>query len=250
MKNYLILEDEPLAAERLREAVEKLRPEWKFKGRVESVREAKKVLPDSDADLLFVDIHLADGNSFAIFEELELKLPIIFTTAFDQYALKAFELNSIDYLLKPINEQDLKRALNKLEQRSESPAFNNWEKLISELKPSYKKRFLVSTGQKIKSIDQADVAFFFASGKHSFLTSCDGTEYLFDTPLSKLIDQLDPSSFFQINRQFIISISCIEEMISYSKGRLKLVTKPATPEDAIVSVDKSPRFKAWIAGEV
>lgn len=250
MKNYLILEDEPLAAERLQEAVERLRPQWKFLGRVESVREAKKVLPHSNADLLFVDIHLADGNSFGIFEEIKLDVPIIFTTAFDQYALKAFELNSIDYLLKPVNEQELKRAISKLEQRSEAPAFRDWEKLVSELKPGYKKRFLVSTGHKIKSIDQGDVAFFYASGKHSFLTSCEGTEYLFDTPLSKLIDQLDPASFFQINRQFIISINCIDEMISYSKGRLKLVTNPPTPEDAIVSVEKSPRFKAWIAGEL
>lgn len=250
MKNYIILEDEPLAAEKLQDSVRKLRPDWEMSGRIESVRQAKKQLPGLDYDLLFVDIHLADGDSFHIFEELEIKAPIIFTTAYDQYALKAFELNSIDYLLKPISEKDLQRALQKLDQRSGLPASVPWQQLLEEMKPRYKNRFLVSTGHKIKSLQQEDVAFFYASGKHSFVTAKDGTEYLFDQPLSKLIDQLDPAHFFQINRRFIVCFGCIEEMIAYSKGRLKLITDPPTPEEAIVSVDKSPGFKAWLAGEL
>ncbi len=243
---YLILEDEPLAAERLQQAISDEKPDWKCLGTLESVREAKREIPASEADLLFVDIHLADGLSFSIFEEISFEKPLIFTTAYDQYALKAFELNSINYLLKPVTKKDLRRALQKFENRTDSGVAVDWQSLVAKLKPEYKTRFLVSTGNKIKSLNADEVAFFFAQGKHSFVFTLEGKDYIFDQPLSKLIEQLDPQKFFQINRQFILSIDAISEMIPYSKGRLKIVTDPATPEEAIVSVDKSPTFKSWV----
>lgn len=245
---YAILEDEPLAAEKLIRTMEDARPKWEHLATLESNEQAKKQLPGLHADLIFVDIHLADGLSFEVFENKLEDIPLIFTTAYDQYALKAFELNSIDYLLKPITREDLERALTKLEKRNGANAIH-WEKLMRDLKPSYKDRFLVSTGERIKTIPTSDIAFFYASGKHCFLTDQNGTEYLLDQNLGRLMHQLNPKKFFQINRQFIVHVDYISEMIPYSKSRLKVLMNPPTPEDAIVSVERSPKFKMWVAGE-
>ncbi|QTN38072.1 response regulator transcription factor [Cryomorphaceae bacterium] len=246
---YLIVEDEPLAAEKLQQAIKSLRPDWVALAPVESVRAAAEALREHKPDLLFLDIHLSDGLSFQLFDQVEVVCPIIFTTAFDQYALRAFKLNSIDYLLKPIGEGELKRALDKRDRWTQpSDGQLDWNKVERDLKPEYRDRFLVSTGERVKSLPAEEISFFFAQGKHSFITDKQGREYLIDQPLTQLIEQLDPKQFFQINRKFIICFRCIEEMIPYSKGRLKLVTAPPTPEDAVVSVDKSARFKAWLDG--
>lgn len=245
---YLIIEDEPLAVERLHLRMQEQKPHWTYLGALGSVAEALEKLPSLPLDLILVDIHLSDGLSFQIFEELDIEVPLIFTTAYDQYALKAFELNSIDYLLKPVHNEDLQRALHKLENRGWSGP-PDWGKLVRELKPHYKERFMVSTGERIKTVTTADIAFFYASGKHSFITTRQGQEYLLDMPLRELDRKLDPQRFFQINRQFIVQVDAIVEMIPYSKSRLKLLTSPPTPEDAIVSVERSPHFKAWLNGE-
>ncbi|MGB0175625.1 MAG: LytR/AlgR family response regulator transcription factor [Owenweeksia sp.] len=245
---YLVIEDEPLAAEKLVRNVQRKRPDWEHIKTVGTVRETVQELLKVQPDFLFLDIHLSDGISFQIFDQVEISCPIIFTTAYDQYALRAFKVNSIDYLLKPLVESDLDRALQKLENRAVVPEAD-WKKLEAAVRPQYKDRFLVSTGERIRSLQQDEVAHFFAQGKHSFITDISGNQYLFDQTLTSLSEQLDPRKFFQINRQFIIHINSIREMIPYSKGRLKLVMDPSTPEDAIVSVDKSPRFKSWVAGE-
>lgn len=243
---YVIIEDEPLAAERLENNIQKMRGDWQCLGVIQSVREAKKRLPALEPQLIFLDVHLADDISFAIFTEIEVNTPIIFTTAYDQYALKAFQLNSVDYLLKPINNEELTRALLKFE--AHKIALPNVNKIAQSYTPEYRTRFLVSTGTRIKTLSEEDVAYFFANGKHSYLIDTKGTEHLFDQPLSKLIEQLNPKIFYQINRQYILSLSCIVEMIAYSKGRLKVITNPATADDAIVSVDKSGGFKTWVGG--
>ncbi len=243
---YVLIEDEPLAAERLESNIQKLRNDWQCLGVIQSVREAKKRLLALEPQLIFLDVHLADDVSFAIFDEIEVKTPIIFTTAYDQYALKAFKLNSVDYLLKPINTEELSRALLKFEENK--LALPDVNKLAQSYQPAYRSRFLVSTGTRIKTLSTEDIAYFFANGKHSYLIDKQGCEYLFDQPLSKLIEQLNPAHFYQINRQYILGLACIVEMIPYSKGRLKVVTNPATADDAIVSVDKSPGFKAWVGG--
>ncbi len=247
---YVIIEDESLAAERLHELIQKQRPRWKLVAVIPSVRKAVQELETLDCDLIFLDVHLSDGNSFSIFEQIRPKMPIIFTTAYDQYALKAFQLNSIDYVLKPVSEKDLTRALDKFDQRilhdENKP---DWEKLLQDLKPNYKERFMVSTGERIKSLSVDDIGFFFAQGKHTFITDKGGRQYMIDQTISRLSEILNPKKFFQINRQYIICFDCIDEMIPYSKSRLKLNTSPATPGEAIVSVDKAPKFKAWLEGE-
>lgn len=246
---YLIVEDEPLAAEKLERSIQGLRPDWQPLPSVGSVRLAVESLRQQQPDLLFLDIHLSDGLSFQLFDQVEITCPIIFTTAFDQYALRAFKLNSIDYLLKPIAEAELLRALDKTDRWTRaSDREVDWKKIEKDLKPEYRERFLVSTGERVKSLPTAEIAYFFAQGKHAFIVDVAGKEYLIDQPLSQLIEQLDPHRFFQINRKFIVGFDSIQEMIPYSKGRLKIITDPKTPEDAVVSVDRSARFKMWLDG--
>jgi DNA-binding LytR/AlgR family response regulator len=247
---YVIIEDEPLAAEKLHRSISNLEGGWELLKIIPSVKMALSELPLLKPDLLFLDVHLSDGNSFQIFDQLKLNVPVIFTTAFDAYALKAFELNSIDYLLKPVTDLDLKKALVKLEQRLPGKSEEvDWRKLILDLKPSYKDRFMVTTGKRIKSLEATDIAFFFAQGKHTFITDKQGKEYLIDKTLSSLNEVVDPRLFFQINRQYIIRISAIQEMITYSKGRLKLHIDPKTPTETIVSTEKASRFKRWLEGD-
>lgn len=246
---YLIIEDEELAADRLRVLVQKQRPDWELLQVIPTVRQAVKSLSGLKPDLIFLDIHLSDGNSFSIFDHIIIDIPIIFTTAYDSYALKAFELNSIDYLLKPVNEADLKRGIEKFENRSGHSAEPDWKKILSDLKPSYKDRFMVSTGSRIKSLPVDEISFFFAQGKHTFITDKSGKQYIIDQSLTQLNDLLNPKKFFQINRQYIVCFDCIEEMIPYSKSRLKIITKVDTPTEAIVSVDRAPKFKKWLEGE-
>lgn len=251
MKNFVIIEDEPLAAEKLTNSIAGLRPRWTLKKVIPSVKIALAELESINPDLIFLDVHLGDGNSFQIFQKLEINIPVIFTTAFDKYALKAFEINSVDYLLKPIAKTDLEKALDKLDsiQLREDVFAPDWNKLIDDLRPSFKERFMVSTGKKIKSLKTEEIAFFYAQGKHTFITDKTGKEYLIDKTLTSLSNCLNPKNFFHINRQYIIGFNCIQEMIHYSKGRLKLETQPKTPTDAIVSGEKAAKFKLWLEGE-
>ncbi len=248
--SYVIVEDEALAAERLQEMIQKNRPGWKLLEVISSVRLAVAKLEMLNPEIIFLDVHLSDGNSFAIFDQISPKAAIIFTTAYDKYALKAFSLNSIDYLLKPISNDELNRGLLKFEQRSLHNSHTpDWRSILQDFQPSYKDRFMVSTGERIKSLSVDEICFFHAQGKHTFITDKTAKEYLIDHTVIKLSEVLDPKKFFQINRQYIISFDCISEMIAYSKGRLKLITNPSTPSEAIVSVDKASRFKAWLEGE-
>ncbi|WP_421754854.1 LytR/AlgR family response regulator transcription factor [Croceimicrobium sp.] len=247
---YLIIEDESLAAERLQEKIEDLRPDWHCVAIYGTLKELQENLAHTDAGLAFVDIHLGDGSSFKALESLDIKMPLIFTTAYDQYAIRAFKLNSIDYLLKPIHADDLKKAILKFESQSvENPLNPDWSKILKELKPSYKERFLVAHGEKLKTVNSADIAYFHASAKHCFLVDAEGHEYLVDHSLKELLEQLDSQYFFQINRQYIINLEYLDELLSYSKSRLKVIMKPALPEEGIVSAERSARFKAWLQGE-
>lgn len=247
---YLIIEDEALAAERLSTMLEERKPDWELLEVIPSVRLSISKLPILKPDLIFLDVHLSDGNSFAIFEQINPQGAIIFTTAYDKYALKAFSLNSIDYLLKPVSFSDLDRALNKFEHHNLHTGHKpDWKSMVEDFRPHYKDRFMVSTGERIKSLPVDEVCFFHAQGKHTFITDKEGKEYLIDHTITRLSEVLDPKKFFHINRQYIVGFDCISEMIAYSKGRLKLLTNPKTPTEAIVSVEKAPRFKAWLEGE-
>ncbi|QNR25042.1 LytR/AlgR family response regulator transcription factor [Croceimicrobium hydrocarbonivorans] len=247
---YLIIEDESLAAERLQEKIQELKPDWNCLAIYGTLKELQENLAQAEADIAFVDIHLGDGSSFKALESLDIKMPLIFTTAYDQYAIRAFKLNSIDYLLKPIHIDDLKKAIQKFESQSlDNPQNLDWSQILKELKPSYKERFLVAHGEKLKTVNCADIAYFHASGKHCFLVDAEGHEYLVDQNLKDLLEQLNPEQFFQINRQYIIHLEYLDELLSYSKSRLKVIMKPALPEEGIVSAERSARFKAWLQGE-
>ncbi len=246
---YLIIEDEPLAAERLREKIEELRPDWQCLKTLATLKTVKEELKNSSADLAFVDIHLGDGSSFLALEESKVEFPLIFTTAYDQYAIRAFKLNSIDYLLKPIHKDDLEAAILKLEKQDHNAEATNWSRLLKDLKPNYKERFLVSSGEKLKTIKSSEAAYFYASGKHCFLIDFSGNEHLIDFKLRELSEHLDPKQFFQLNRQFIINLEAIAELQPFSKSRLKVISSPPLKEEGIVSSERSSAFKAWLQGE-
>lgn len=251
MTQVVIVEDEPLAAQKLSRQLKNIDPDIEILATPDSVAKAVDFLSSRTVDLIFLDIHLGDDLSFRIFEKLQVKVPVIFTTAYDQYAIKAFRVNSIDYLLKPVNKTDLKQALEKFyEQRPSQQTPIDYQLLINSLQSgsseSYKSRFLVYKGDKVKSIEIETVAYFFAEGKHVYLVDKGGQQYLLDYTLDKLKECLDPQYFFRINRQFIIHIQAIEEMTAYTKGRIKIDLNPAGKKEAIVSIERASAFKTWL----
>ncbi len=251
----LIIEDEHLAAEELAEMLLEIRPDIKILDRLDSVKNAIRWLKSSKAkqlDLIFLDIHLADGNSFNIFEEIKVKTPIIFTTAYDQYAVQAFKINSVDYLLKPIDQDDLTESIEKFEEIYASNTatsnidFTSLIEAVQKKEVNYQKRFLVTIGEKIRSIPAEEVAYFMSEGKYLQMTTKTGRQYIIDFTLAKLEQVLKPDYFFRINRKFIINFDAIKNMINYSKSRVKIELDPPCSVDAIVSVDRSGNFKKWL----
>jgi two-component system, LytTR family, response regulator len=249
MTRVLIIEDEKLAADGLWEEVIKIRPEYELISIEDSVKGSIKAIDSRNPDLIFMDIHLSDGISFDIFTKIEVTQPIIFTTAYDEYAIDAFRHNSVHYLLKPINPKSLKEAISKFE--SNGISLNT---VLSHLadqvkKQHYQKRFSVQVRDKIHSIPVEEVAYFLGEDKSVHIFSFDGKKYLLDTTLKELEDRLDPREFFRINRKFIVSFKSIQEMVAYSKSRVKVILnpEPLNPLDAIVSVERSPKFKKWIS---
>jgi DNA-binding LytR/AlgR family response regulator len=242
----LIVEDENQSVQRLTRMLHKIRPHWDSIQSVGGVSDAVRTLSKSEFDLLFFDIHLSDGMSFQILEQASVHAPIIFTTAYDEYAVKAFQHKGLHYLLKPFDEDDLKEAIERYEAQhgGEVAELKKWMDNVAS-KASYQNRFLVSVGEKLKTIPRERVAYFYAEGKYSYLIDRDGVEYLFDSTLTTLETVLNPTQFFRINRKYIINKEAISDMVPYSKGRLK-IELPGNPSDAIVSVDRSPEFKKWI----
>ncbi|TAE49860.1 MAG: DNA-binding response regulator, partial [Bacteroidetes bacterium] len=217
MLRILIIEDEPPAARRLERMLRLILPEADILPALDSVKGAVAWLKEQKADLLLLDIHLADGNSFSIFEQIDVRTPIIFTTAYDQYALRAFKLNSIDYLLKPIEREELERAIAKFaENRHPENPQPDLQQLLKSLQPQpvkeYKKRFMVSSGDKLRSVTVEEVAYFYGQQKYVFLITKDKRRHLVDYTLGELEDLLDPNTFFRINRQFLIRVDAITAM--------------------------------------
>lgn len=251
MLNILIVEDEHLAATRLQRMLKKIDPNIHILSILDTVKDAVAWLQENEADLIFLDIHLADGNSFGIFDQIEVKTPIIFSTAYDQYAIKAFKLNSIDYLLKPIDKEELEAAIHKFKETKSAGETGNIDvnalvQAMQGQQTTFQKRFIVTSGEKIKSVKIEEVAYFFGQQKYVFLVTKDNRRHIIDYTLGKLEDMLDPEDFFRINRQFIIGFDAIKNMFSYSKSRIKIELDPPGEIDAIVSIDKSKRFKEWL----
>lgn len=248
MTRYLIVEDEPLAQEEILRLVSKLRPDYKVAGWVDSVEGAVEFLRKESIDLMIVDIRLSDGLSFEIFEQCPVELPVIFTTAYDEYALEAFRVNSIDYLLKPIGESELARALDKYEQRcclrSTSPAYRRLES--NYLSGNRKSRFLIQMGDTFRHVESSDVAFFYSEEKYTYLHLFDGHRYIIDYPLDQLENMVDETLFFRVSRGCIANIHSISKVSKFFAGRLALQFVPECPHEVIVSRSRAGAFLKWM----
>jgi len=252
MIKALIVEDEPLAAEHLCQMIGKCDKDIEVVKITSSIKDTVNWLQNNTSDIIFLDIHLEDGLSFKIFEQVNIDTPIIFTTAYDKYAINAFSVNSIDYLLKPINIDELKKSINKFKKFGINKRID-----IDEIKKlllpqsSYLKSFLVQYNSRIKKISIDDIAYFFAYDKAVYAITKDGHKHLIDKTLDKLEEIISPNHFFRINRKMIVSENSISNMTAYSRSRIKLDLKPILPEelDAIVSIERSHNFRNWITGE-
>lgn len=250
--NVLIIEDENAAARRLAKMIETLLPEATVLTPLDSVEAAVCWFENNPSpDLVFMDVHLADGSSFEIFDHVRLNCPVIFATAYDKYALQALKMSAVDYLLKPIKLQELAEALEKWRQQTAKPDYTLLPELLRQKDPrQWLRRMLVRVGNALKLIDISDAAYFYTKDKVTFLVPFGyGKRMPIDHPLDKLENMLDPEAFFRINRQFIIHVKAIKEMHAYSKSRVKVVLEPPTDQDTIVSAERSAAFKKWLVGE-
>lgn len=248
--NVWIIEDEEAAARRLEKLVISIDPSITITRKMDSIIETLTAIQEGPLpDLVFLDIQLADGLSFEIFNHTKIDKPIIFTTAYDQYAIQAFKVNAIDYLLKPIKKVELERSIQKFKDWANTEAFNYGKlaEILKKDKPS--QRFLLKVGQRLKLVDTADAAYFFSEDKITFLVDWKGQRFALDQSLEKLEESLDADQFFRVNRQFIIHLKSIGEMIAYSKSRVKILLDPSTKPEVVVSTERSPHFKRWLTGE-
>ncbi len=249
----LIVEDEVPAAKRLEKMIQKINPNAEVIEVLDSVENAKAFFKQGIVpDLAFFDIQLADGLSFDIFEDVEVKAPIIFTTAYDQYMLKAFKVNSIDYLLKPIDGEELASALKKFEKFYYNSGTQSLDRsVIQELikgieKVPFKKRFLVKMGQQLIYLNTSDIRYFFSDEGLVYAKTTRGKKHLVDFTLDQLEQVLDPVYFYRINRKIILHVEAIHKIHSYFNSRLKLELLPVTDLEVIVSRDRVSNFKKWL----
>ena len=246
----LIIEDEALAADKLEHMLKEVDSAINVLAKLGSIKESVKWLFQNTADLIFLDIQLSDGISFSIFEQVTINTPVIFTTAFDQYAIKAFQVNSISYLLKPIRKTDLADSLKKY-QTLKSAFSIDFDSLLASIQgrePDYKKRFLIQIGEKIRKIEVPEIAYFYVLDKGVYLRTFQGNNYPVEFTLDKLETILNPDIFFRINRKYMVNLESIANMVAYSRARVKLELKPKADDeyDTIVSIDRSAEFKKWL----
>ena len=250
MKKVIIVEDETAAAVNLRSMLSTVVGEVEVVALLESVEEAVEYFRgDVDADVVFMDIHLADGDSFRIFRSVEIDIPIIFTTAYDEYALEAFKVNSIDYLLKPFGEEELRRALDKLNRLTASERVaqrGSVERMVAESESEVVQTMLVRYKDKIIPVKMDDVAYFYTYAERVTLTTLSGESYPVDKTLEALSQQLSEDKFFRANRQFIISRRAVKDIAVWFGSRLALNLTVETPERIIISKARVPKFKQWL----
>lgn len=254
----LIVEDEELAVKKLQKTLAAVDAGAEVAGVTDSIRSSVEWLQNNPApDLILMDIELADGQSFEIFDRTEVKSTVIFTTSYDEFALKAFKVNSVDYLLKPVQKEDLQAALDKFRKVKNmygsapgSPAIN-MDSLVKELQQKlqpkeYRKRFLVKLGQKLVSIEVDEIAYFYSDGRLNFFKTADNKKFVVDYTMDDLEDMLDPEKYFRISRSFYVSVNCIDKIDDYFGNRLILGLKPAVDKEALVSREKVTDFKKWL----
>ncbi len=249
--NIIIIEDEKPSARRLQRMLSNLDMETQVM--LHSVEESIEWFQNNEhPDLIFLDIQLSDGLSFEIFETVDIKSSVIFTTAYDEYALQAFKLNSIDYLLKPIDDEDLKKAVSKYKERipkkqSVSLDFEDIKKLlVNPIEREYKKRFSVKVGQHLKLINIDEVECFYSENKGTYAFTNEGRNYLLDSTLEQIETELEPQTFFRVSRKFFININAIKDMISYTNSRLQIKLNKFDEQDIIVARERVKDFKDWL----
>lgn len=250
----IIIEDEDFAARRLENMIRETDHTIEILTKLQSVKESVDWLrTNPHPDLIFLDIQLDDDLSFSIFDKVEVKSQIIFTTAFDEYAIKAFKLKSIDYLLKPISQVDLNQAITKYKSwnSEKNISIDPYElrKLLQPQQSNFRERFSVTVGEKLKSINVADIAYFFSTSGITFVVMNNKSQYSLDFSLDALKEQLNPKEFFRVNRQYFIKLSAIANVHIFPKSRLKLDLNPVAQEEIYVSQEKVPDFKRWMNGE-
>ncbi|MFO7659266.1 MAG: LytTR family DNA-binding domain-containing protein [Bacteroidales bacterium] len=248
----LIIEDEIIAAERLRDMVLRYDKTIDIPAIIQSVKNAVAWLNSNSApDIILMDIQLADGLSFEVFERTMVSSPVIFTTAFEEYTLKAFKVNSIDYLLKPIDFNELKNALNKFRNSPFSQSIYKYpqqvfDKVLKSLTHDYKSRFVIKVGEHIRIIAVEEINCFYSIEKASFLQTVSNRNYDISYSLDQLQDLLNPAKFFRINRQYIVAFAAIKDIVQFSNSRLKLKLLHNEDKDVIVSREKVQDFKGWL----
>lgn len=254
----LIVEDEDLAVRKLQKTLSEVDPEANVIGITESIQTTVDWLENNPSpDLILMDIELADGQSFEIFSRVEVKSPVVFTTSYDEYALKAFKVNSVDYLLKPVQKEELESALQKYRQMkglyTPSPSAQdlNIDTLVKELQQKlqvkeFRKRFLVKHAQKLVSIEIDEIAYFFSDGRLNFFKTYDNKKFVVDYTMDELEGMLDPDKYFRISRSFYISVESVSQIHDYFGNRLLLHLKPEVDKEALVSREKVSDFKKWM----
>jgi DNA-binding LytR/AlgR family response regulator len=251
----IIIEDEEAAALRLKKILGEVDASIEVVAVLESIERSVEWLTHHPSpQIIFADIQLADGPSFEIFKKVKVTSPVIFITAFDTYALQAFRFNGIDYLLKPVKKTEVSLAIEKFKSFNQQiiPPDIDYQEILSAIstkKSGFQKRIVIRIGQSIRTIEISDVAYFYTEEKIAFACLHDGKKLPLDFNLDELENILNPADFFRINRQFIIYIKAIESMFTYSKSRIKVVLKPHTETETIVSSERSADFKEWLLGK-
>jgi len=257
--NILIVEDEDLAVKKIQKTLLSVDNNARVVGVTDSIKGTVEWLQQHPApDLILMDIELADGQSFEIFKLTEIRSPVIFTTSYDEYALKAFKVNSIDYLLKPVQKEELQAALEKYKEMKKRYGAKEGEaeearldsllkELRSRLEPKeYRQRFLVKHGQKLVSIEIGEIAYFFSDGRLNFFKTADNRKFVVDYTMDELEDMVDPKQYFRISRSFYVSVNSIDKIEEYFGNRLILTLKPVVDKEALVSREKVTDFKKWM----
>ena len=250
MTNVLIIEDERLAAEKMEKMVVSARKDWHVIGYIDSVNKAVAWLgSNTPPDLILMDIQLADGISFEIFEQIQVQSPVIFVTAFDQFAIKAFKVNSIDYLLKPVDPVSLENALRKFERLKNSFVYDisRIAMLNQQIAKTYKNRFLVKVGTAMVTVLTSDIELLFICERSLFLQTFAGKTYGIDYSMEQIQNMVDPDQFYRVNRNFMVNIIAVVKLVSYSASRIKLeLIPPFKGDEIIVAREKVTDFKRWI----
>jgi DNA-binding LytR/AlgR family response regulator len=250
--NIVIIEDEHLAYQRMAKIVKEIIPSAQIAAHHDTVEAARKwFLGNPGPDLVLLDVQLSDGTAFDLLKMINLECPVIFTTAYDKYAMDAFRTTSIDYLLKPIKKTDLENALQKLKQFQHMfHSGGQAAKKVGAPIPEYKKRFVIRFGEHIKSLAVDDIAYCYSENKSTYARDLEGRIYPLDHNLDTLESMLNPADFFRVNRQYLITLRSIAEMKTYSKARVIIKLNPAVKEAPVVSSERAADFKRWLAAEL